>query len=209
MAPSLGIPTSRLPIYTAFLSRVVLLDVPPLNVLVGEGRGDPRQGPRETEIVEAIYAVSFAIADRLTEIRGFDYGVTPLEALWSRDDDRPFDGRDPLRWGWQYLIVQPPEVTPAMIDEERIRLADRRDMPGLQSLRLETLREGTSAQILMKGSSDRTRIGAIEQLTMYATSEEYEVSGLYHEIYLTGNEGPDENRRTICRLPVQAPDRGA
>lgn len=207
MAPSLGIPTSHLPIYTAFLNRVVLLDVPPLNVLVGEGRGDPRQDPRETEIVEAIYAVSFAIADRLTESGGFHYGVTPLEALWSRDDGQPFDGRDPLRWGWRYLIVQPPEVTPTMIDEERIRLAERRDLPGLQSLRLETLREGTSAQILMKGSSDRPRIAAIEQLTMYAISEEYEVTGLYHEIYLMGRQGPHEDRRTICRLPVQAPDR--
>lgn len=128
----------------------MLLDVPPLNCLVGEGRGDPRNSPLETEIVEAIYAVSFAIADRLTESRGFDYGVTPLEKL----------------------------------------------------------REGTSAQILMKGFSDGARIAAIEQLTMYATSEEYEVSGLYHEIYLTGHQGPDENRRTICRLPVQAPDRG-
>jgi hypothetical protein len=206
MAPSLGIPTSHLPIYTAFLNRVVLLDVPPLNVVVGEGRGDPRRGPRETEIVEALYAISFAVADRLTQSRGFDYGVTPLEALWCREDGWPFDGQDPLRRGWQHLIVQPPEVTPAMFDEERIHLAEQRDLPGLQNLRLEMLREGPSAQILMKGASDRTRISAIEQLTMYAASEEYEVSGFYHEIYLTGDQGQDESRRMICRLPVQAPE---
>lgn len=52
----------------------------------------------------------------------------------------------------------------------------------------------------------RARISAIDPLTMYATSEEYEVSGLYHEIYPAGNQGPDEDRRTICRLPVQAPE---
>lgn len=76
--------------------------------------------------------------------------------------------------------------------------------------RLQPLRYGSSPlRDGIRPGRAPGRAAAIEQLTMYATSEEYEFSGLYHEIYLTGNEGPEENRRTICRLPVQAPDRGA
>lgn len=204
--PSLGIPVPHLPLYTAFSDRVVLIDVPPVRVLIGEGAGDLRRGPRRPEIVEALYALSFALSDRLAEEQGFDYGVTPVEALWVHSNGRAFDGKDRLYRGWRYLIVQPPDVTEELMIEERERLLRRREIPGLQTLRLETLIERTSAQILREGDEDGSRIRAIEKLFLYAGSEGYEQSGLYHEIYLTGARGSPGRRRIISRLPVQAPD---
>ena len=101
------------------------------------------------------------------------------------------------------MIAQPPPVTPALVEQA---VADARrkkgPMPGLERLRLETLHEGLSAQVLHVGPYS-AEAPTIERLHGWIQDNGYVLRGRHHEIYLSNPErSAPERLKTIIRQPV-------
>src|SRR5690606_33330417 len=87
----------------------------------------------------------------LKNTQGVAYKVMPLEGQWWVQDINEFDYGDKSNWEWTMMISLPDEVTGAMFDAAR--QSAKRKKPGLplDRVRLETLDEGLSVQILHIG----------------------------------------------------------
>src|SRR5262245_57492822 len=74
---------------------VAVIDVPRLNHLMLDGRGDPNTAAEYVAAVEALYAVAYTLKFKIKKSpAGVDYAVLPLEGLWWVDDMRRFSVND-------------------------------------------------------------------------------------------------------------------
>ena len=98
------------PLYAPSARDVAFVDVPPLRYLMIDGEGDPNRTPAYGEAVAALFGAAYRLKFAMKKRSGADWGVMPLEGLWSADDPRDFldrpGGRD--RWrqsspGWRSL----------------------------------------------------------------------------------------------------------
>lgn len=60
-----------------------VVDVPPLQYLMIDGRGDPNTAPAFTRAVAALYPLAYALQFASKRELGRDAVVMPLEGLWS------------------------------------------------------------------------------------------------------------------------------
>ncbi|MEV8630094.1 GyrI-like domain-containing protein [Streptosporangium sp. NPDC051023] len=171
-----------------------LLDVPELPCLMADGAGAP-SGERYRSTVEAMYGVAYAVRAELKPTLTFS--VAPLEGLWEGDPG------DLTSMRWTSLIPQPEQVTAEMV--ERAVAAVRRKKPSarVDDIRLATLAEGRSAQILHTGpfSEEPATVG---KLMKFIAEQGLSLAGRHHEIYLSNLERTaPEKVRTIIRYPVR------
>lgn len=107
----------------------------------------------------------------------------PLEGLWWADDMSAFVANDKSQWRWPLMILQPDFVSDATITAAIADLTDKKQLPGLAPLRLDTFTEGRCAQILHLGPF--TAEGpTIERLHAFIDSHAKR-RGKHHEIYLS------------------------
>ena len=72
------------PLYQASANAVVQVEVPALKYLMVDGKGDPNKSPLYRQALEALFSVSYAAKFLLKKgPQAMDYGVMPLEGLWS------------------------------------------------------------------------------------------------------------------------------
>ena len=73
---------------------VVRVDVPALNFLMVDGKGDPNSVPEYAHAVEALFSVSYRAKLSMVKngTEALDYAVMPLEGLWWADDMSVFRG---------------------------------------------------------------------------------------------------------------------
>ncbi|MGI6209319.1 MAG: GyrI-like domain-containing protein, partial [Anaerolineae bacterium] len=177
---------------------------PPIAYLMVDGQGDPNTSAAYREAVQALYSVAYTLKFMLKGgPEAYDFTVMPLEGLWSADDWDAFVSGDRAAWEWTAMIAQPPPVTPALVEQA---VADARrkkgPMPGLERLRLETLHEGLSAQVLHVGPYS-AEAPTIERLHGWIQDNGYVLRGRHHEIYLSNPErSAPERLKTIIRQPV-------
>ena len=86
-------------------------------------------------------------------------------------------------WQWRMLISQPDWITDDLVDEARRAAELAKKLPAIADVRRETLREGTSAQLLHAGPYD----------------DEGPALAKLHDEYLAAND---------LRQPVQKANRG-
>lgn len=75
-------------LYSASLKSTKLVDVPEMQFLMIDGRGDPNDSSFQ-EAVEALYSMAYRIKFRLKD-SGLDFVVMPLEGLWWSPDTADF-----------------------------------------------------------------------------------------------------------------------
>ena len=178
-----------------------LVDVPPALFLVVDGRGDP-SGDAWPEAVSALYSVAYAARFALKRSGVLDYGVMPLEALWWADDWSAFPSDDRSAWQWTAMVLQPPEVTSAVLEQARAVTAAKRPSPVLDRLRLEVFAEGRAAQVLHVGPY-REEGPTIAALHAFVAEQGLSLSGRHHEVYLGDpRRAAPERLRTVLRQPV-------
>jgi hypothetical protein len=183
----------------------VVVEVPRLTYLMVDGRGDPNNSPEYREAVEALFSLSYTIKFAIKRGAGPDFSVMPLEGQWWCEDMRQFSVDDKSRWLWTLMILQPPEVTEALVSKCRADLAAKKELPSLGKLRYESFREGTCAQILHVGPF--TEEGpTVERLHAFIEQEQgARLAGKHHEIYLSDiRRAAPEKWRTIIRQPFTA-----
>jgi len=191
-------------LYRPSAKQVSIVDVPPFNYLMIDGRGDPNIAQEYKEAVETLYAVAYTLKFMLKKGEiGQDYVVMPLQGLWWVESMVDFSVEKKGEWQWTMMILQPQPVTAAMVEEALAQAAKKKNPPALDKVRLEILHEGPSAQIMHIGpyADEAPNIAKIHQ---FITAEGAHLRGKHHEIYLSDpRRAAPEKLKTIIRQPFE------
>ncbi len=190
--------------YNPSTKAVALVDVPPMNFLMLDGSGDPNTSPDYAAAIEALFTLSYALKFRVKKGQaGVDYAVMPLEGLWWVDDPSRFSLRDKGAWYWTAMIMQPPYVTAALVEEMLIETQKKKGLAALAKIRFATYPEGLSAQIMHIGPYAAEE-PTITRLHRFIAENGYAPRGKHHEIYLkdTRKTAP-EKLQTVVRQAVE------
>ena len=188
--------------YNPSKAKVSFVDVPAMNFLMVDGKGDPNTAKSYAAAIETLYSVSYTL--KFTVKKGemaIDYGVMPLESLWWVEDMTKFDPVKKEDWLWTAMIMQPDFITKEMVEEARESVRIKKNPKALSLLRFETFREGPCAQIMHIGpfSEEGPNIAKIHKAI---EDSGYQLSGKHHEIYLSDfRRTAPERLRTVVRQP--------
>lgn len=179
------------------------MDVPAMNFLMIDGRGNPNTALAYKEAVEALFAISYTLKFASKKDLQKDYVVMPLEGLWYADDPTVFTKRNKDAYQWTMMILQPEWITSQMVETAITNVAAKKQLPGIQKLRLETHNEGKSLQLLHIGSYDdeAPKLAHLHHVLMPEQSLTF--NGHHHEIYLSDpRKTAPEKLKTVLRQPV-------
>ena len=190
-------------LYSPSKKEFSLIQVPPLQYLMIDGKGNPNSSERYQMAIQTLYGFSFSMKFALKKNQGLDYTVMGLEGLWWTPNISSFSMEHKDQWEWTALMLQPEFITPELFEETRHQLLDKGKWPLANETRLELFDEGLSAQILYIGAYD-DEPPTIARMHEYIHSQEYQLTGKHHEIYLSDARrvAPEKNR-TILRQPVK------
>ena len=205
-------------LYRSTTKEFQVLEVPPMQFLMLDGRGDPNTAQEYQDAIEALYAVAYKIKFTSTKILGKDYVVPPLEGLWGSPemvfsltgitDEKAwleqFKTSDRDSWQWTMMILQPDWITTEIFSQASEVVRKGKNPASLDKLRLESYHEGLSVQILHIGPyADEGPILA-EMHTGFLPENGYMEAGKHHEIYLSDpRKTAPEKLKTILRQPVK------
>lgn len=191
-------------LYAPSAHTVQRVDVPTLRFLKVDGQGDPNESSEYREAVEALFSLSYALKFRAKKAPlEINYGVMPLEGLWWAEDMSSFTSGDRSQWRWTMMIMQPDFIDGDLIEETRIAVAAKKNLPGLLRIRLESLTEGPAAQIMHIGPFS-TEGPTIEKVHRFITDSGHQLSGKHHEIYLSDiRKANSEKWKTVIRQPFR------
>ena len=180
-----------------------LVDVPDMKFVMIDGHGAEDRTALD-QAVKWLFAAVHPAKRVARERMGANFAEPPLEGLWWADDVQDFicGNRDALKW--RMMIVFEPEWLTAEILDEGITAARTRLGEPPASLRLETYREGLSAQITHIGPPE-SEGPVIDRLHKeFLPARNLVPNGCHHEIYLTDpKRAAPQKMRTVLRQPVQ------
>ncbi len=189
-------------LYRPSAKMIAVVDVPPFDYLMIDGRGDPNMALEYKEAVETLYAVAYTLKFMLKKGEiGQDYVVMPLQGLWWVENMAEFSVERKEDWQWTMMILQPPPVTAALVAEAVAQTASKKNPPALDKIRLASLHEGTAAQIMHIGpyAAEAPNITKIHQ---FIAANGGQLRGKHHEIYLSDpRRVAPEKLKTIIRQP--------
>ena len=190
-------------LYKPLPKEVSFIEVPKLNYLSIDGKGDPNTSQEYQDSIEALMSVSFKTKFIMKKEHKTDYVVMPLEGLWWGNDPNDFSVEDKSNWNWKSLIMQPNFVEDEHFKQAKEEVAKKKDLPSLDKIEFVEMDEGLSAQILHIGPyADEEP--TVEKLHNVIEENSYDFNGLHHEIYLSDvRRAKPEKLRTIIRQPVK------
>ncbi len=190
--------------YQARRQQIRIVDVPDLQYLMIDGRGDPNTSPAFAEAVKSLYPVAYKIKFASKVHLHRDYVVPPLEGLWWAEDMRLFTAaRDKSRWNWTLMLMVPDWIDQDVFLAAKEQAGTRNRPARLDDVRLETLREARCVQTLHVGSFDDEAEVLAHLHENFIPGTGFTMVGKHHEIYLSDfrRVAPDK-QRTILRQPV-------
>lgn len=188
--------------YRPSATKVVAVDVPPMNFLMVDGQGMPDTSQAFQDAVQTLYPVAYTLKFMIRKgATGVDYGVMPLEGLWWADDMDDFIAGNKERWNWTLMIMQPDIITAEMVADAITQVRDKKNPPALAGLRYQSFEEGRSVQILHKGPFDEEG-PTIQKMHQFIEDQGGQLSGKHHEIYLNDfRRTAPERLKTVLRQP--------
>ncbi|GHD49524.1 hypothetical protein GCM10008097_22470 [Mycetocola manganoxydans] len=198
------IKTAHKALYAPSAKEFTEVDVPRMRYLAIDGHGDPNTSPEYAAAIEALYPVAYALKFLSKKELGRDLVVAPLEGLWRADDPSVFTTRQKDAWDWTMLISQPDWITDEMVSAAMTTVREKKGLAAVERMRLLTLDEGRSVQILHIGSYD-DETPTLERLhDEYLPAHGLTLHGDHHEIYLSDARRTEPARlRTVLRQPVR------
>ncbi len=184
----------------------VIVDVPAMNFLMIDGKGDPNRSPEYQAAVSTLYSLSYTLKFTIKKSNGIDYGVLPLEGLWWMDDNRLFVQEKKETWYWTMMIAQPDFITQDMIGgaKEEVK-KKKKDLAPLDEVRFEPYHEGLCVQMMHIGPYAEEHPN-IMRMHEFAKEAGYQLAGKHHEIYLGDpNKTAPKRLKTVLRQPVRKP----
>lgn len=195
-------------LYRAASDHAAFVDVPAMNFLMVDGRGDPNTSVEYREAIEALFSLSYTLKFALKRENGLEYRVGPPETLWWADDMVEFSAGRKDDWRWTMMIAQPDDVTPERFAQARAEVGRKKHLAALPRVRFERFREGRSAQILHVGPYSAEG-PTIARLHAFIAEQGETFDGQrekHHEIYLGDpRRAAPEKLTTIIRQPVASP----
>jgi len=180
-----------------------LVRVPRFNYIMIDGSGDPNTSQEFQEAVQALYAAAYTLKFMIKKEKKVDYPVMALEGLWWADDMEVFMTGTRSDWKWTVMILQPKIVTKALFKKAVKAAIQNKGLAALEKLRLESMDEGLSVQIMHFGTYAEEG-PTIQRLHAFARERFFELKGKHHEIYLSDpRKVSAEKRKTVIRQPVQ------
>ena len=180
-----------------------LVRVPRFNYIMIDGSGDPNTSQEFQEAVQALYAAAYTLKFMIKKEKKVDYPVMALEGLWWADDMEVFMTGKRTDWKWTLMILQPKVVTKALFKKAVKAAIQKKGLAALEKLRLESMDEGLSVQIMHFGTYAEEG-PTIQRLHAFARERFFELKGKHHEIYLSDpRKVSAEKRKTVIRQPVQ------
>lgn len=191
-------------LYKPSAKKVEIVNVPKINYLMVDGKGDPNIAQEYKDAVEVLFGLSYAIKFIIKRGDiGIDYGVMPLEGLWWVDDMSMFDIKNKDDWKWTSMMMQPELVTKEIVEQATEQVKIKKDPVALPKVRFESFTEGKVAQILHIGPFSEEG-PTIEKVHKLIENDGYQLSGKHHEIYLSDiRKAAPEKWRTVIRQPVK------
>lgn len=191
-------------LYAPSSKEFTVVEVPELRFIAVDGRGDPNTSPGYANAVEALYGVAYTLKFASKKTLGRDFVVGPLEGLWRAEDPTAFVTRHKHEWEWTMMISQPDWITEDMVRAAIEAVANKKDNTALADVRLRTLAEGTSVQILHIGSYDDETPTLDRLHRHYLPDNGLTFNGDHHEIYLSDARRTEPAKlKTILRQPVK------
>ncbi len=189
-------------LYQPSTREVVQVDVPTLRFLMIDGEGDPNTSPQYAQAVEALFSVSYAVKFKVKKgPAATDYSVMPLEGLWWADDMSTFVLNDKSKWKWTMMIMQPGFVESDVLHAAIAEVKNKKALPAIDKLRIESFTEGLCAQVLHVGPFSEE--GPTIQRVHAFISARSSLAGKHHEIYLSDVRRVDPAKwKTIIRQPM-------
>jgi len=174
----------------------VLIQVGAAKYLAADGVGAPG-GEAFHEAVGALYSIAYTMK-MAKKFAGQDYKVCHLEGLWwGFEDGQPQD-----QWSWKLLIRVPDFILARDLKETAAALKKKGKDLAVE-VRLETLKEGRSVQVLHTGPYSEEG-ATMARMKALAESKGLSFAGAHHEIYLSDpRRVRPEKLRTILRMPVK------
>ena len=190
-------------LYRPSAKKVEAVDVPRMNFLMIDGKGDPNTSQEFKDAIGVLYPLSYTLKF-MTKKRGLrvDYGVLPLEGLWWADDMSSFVDDRREHWQWTLMIMQPELVTEQMVQEANAQVLKKKNPVSLPLVRFESFEEGKVAQILHVGPFSEEG-PSVEKVHAFIEESGSQRRGKHHEIYLSDiRRAAADNWKTIIRQPM-------
>ncbi len=191
-------------LYTASGKKVKVVDVPEINYLMVDGRGDPNTEKNFQEAIEALYGLSYTLKFKAKKgPLATDYVVMPLQGLWWAEDMKAYTLDKKEEWLWTLMIMQPDFISSDLLLEAKEELKKKKDPAALDKVRLETYTEGLSAQIMHIGPYAEEG-PTIKILHDFIQDNGYTFHGKHQEIYMSdARSTAPEKLKTILRQPIK------
>jgi hypothetical protein len=191
-------------LYLPSVSKIERVDVPPLNYLMVDGKGDPNTEEFYRQAVEALFTLAYALKFMIKKgPLAIDYGVMPLEGLWWADDMATFSLGDKSNWKWTMMIMQPDFITSETVAAAMDEVRKKKNPVALSKVRFEFFAEGVAAQTLHIGPFAEEG-PTIERIHSFISDSGHQLTGKHHEIYLSDiRRAAPKNWKTVIRQPMQ------
>ena len=190
-------------LYRPSAKKVEAVDVPRMNFLMIDGKGDPSTSQEFKDAIGVLYPLSYTLKFMIKKGEiGVDYGVLPLEGLWWADDMSSFVDDRREHWQWTLMIMQPELVTEEMVQEANEQVLKKKNPVSLPLVRFESFEEGKVAQIIHIGPFSEEK-PTVEKVHTFIEERGSQRRGKHHEIYLSDiRRAAADNWRTIIRQPM-------
>ena len=190
--------------YTPSINSPEVVEVPPIQYLMVNGKGNPNTSKQFELAVGALYSVFYTVKfDRKKLGIGPDFSSGPLQGLWWMGDNTSFDAKKKDDWLWTLMMWLPDFVTKQDVATALAGLRIKKPNPLYDALRLDVFNEGKVVQIMHIGPYSAEG-PTVELLHRFATEEGYALRGKHHEIYLGDpRRAKPEKLRTIIRHPIE------
>ncbi len=190
--------------YTAKVGKPVVVDIPKMNFIMIDGKGDPNSSQDYIDAIHILYPVAYIIKFISKLKYGNDFGVMPLEGLWWTEDMADFSAEDKSNWLWTAMIMQPEVVTKDMYDQAVAHIKEKESARSIDKLRFASYAEGRAAQVMYVGpySDEGPTIQALHAFIKEQGGALEDTNKHHHEIYLGDPRRTDPAKlKTIIRQP--------
>jgi hypothetical protein len=184
--------------------QVSVVDVPRMNFLMVDGKGDPNISPEYKNAMEALFPVSFKAKFLSKKENNQDYVVMPLEGLWWVEDMNNFSIEDKGSWKWTAMIMQPEFINKGLIKKAMEEVETKKNPESLSKVKFEKFSERLSAQIMHLGPYGAAEAPTVEKLHDFIEKSGYKIRDKHHEIYISDvRRTKPERLKTVIRQPIE------
>ena len=183
---------------------VVDVLVPKMNFLMVDGEGNPNTSKTYQGAIMALYSMAYTLKfDLKKRDPSMDFRVGPLEGLWWNTDQGALVLGNKDDWRWTAMIMVPDFITLEMATAAKKAAAQKKDLPELPKLHMESYDEGRAAQIMYVGPYVDEG-PTIERIHWFIQEMGGTLKGKHHEIYLSDPRRTLlEKLKTVIRQPFQ------